>query len=170
MSIKLVSAALALTLAAGAVQAQSVNPGVEQLARSAGVDGLSIAQLIQLQEARRDNDAARIDFILSQAGAGASRAQDFDASSAPSAGLAQMEAALGVTTGRYTAAELIQLTEARKEKNDAKFAFILSGENRAAAPDASVVSPGKAQLAATLGVNAADFTLAELVAMMADLD
>lgn len=154
MSIKTLTTTIALVLAAGAASAQSVSSADIQLAASAGVQpGLySQAQLIQLVEARRDNDAAAVKFILGQAGTAATRA-DFGAVSPVT------------TTGGLTAIEQVQLNDAIRDNDRATVNYILSGENRKPAESASTVTPGKAQLAALVGVDPAKYTLAQLVAM-----
>lgn len=154
MSIKTLSTAVAFALVAGAAAAQTVSPGDAQLAALAGVEPgvYSRAQLIQLNEARRDGDANRVRFILGQTGADASRNEFGAASPVVGSGL--------------TAAEQLALTEARRENDRNTERYILSGANRAAvANPASVVTPGEAQLAALVGVDPADYTLAELVAL-----
>ena len=150
MSFKTLSTTIALILAAGAATAQTVSAGDAQLAASAGVaPGLyTNAQLVQLIEAKRDGDASRVSFILSQAGQ-------------PDGG------AIVSTSGGDSLSPVARetlLREAIRENDRQAIAFILSGESRAANP-ASVVTPGEAQLAAIAGVNPADFTLAELVAL-----
>ncbi len=156
--------ALATALSAGIA---SANPGVDQLAASAGVSAndFTQTQLIQLLDAQRDNDAERIAFIMSQAASGnASMTKTGDLVLSQDA---QMAAAAGVSPGRYTLNELQQLIVAKRDQDTATLNFILSGANRAAANPAGVVTPGQAQLAASLGVNASEYTLAELTELYA---
>ena len=74
-----------------------------------------------------------------------------------------MALALGVEPGRFTTAELMQIEEAKHENDRFRLDAILSGATRQTADHG--VTPGKVQLAALVGVNAADYTLAELTAM-----
>ncbi len=73
---------------------------------------------------------------------------------------AQLAALLGVNGAEFTTAELNNINEARRDGDVAKANYFLNHENRSAA---SENGQGKAQLAAQLGVNGADYTLAELV-------
>jgi hypothetical protein len=159
---------LVAALAAGAVSAQSISPGMAQLAASAGVspEGFTQPQLVRLLEAQRENDRQTIDFILSQRGSDLTRS---DMGSAPAAtpGAAQLAASLGVDAGQYSLNELIRLEEAQRENDDETTAFILSGQNRVESGNPAQ-NAGAQQLAALLGVNAADYTLAELTALYAD--
>lgn len=158
--------ALSAALGAGAVSAQSINPGVAQLAATAGVsaDRFTQAQLIQLIDAQRDNDRERINFILGQAGSDVSRSE---MGSPTSPGAAQLALSAGVEPGRFTQVELIRLIDAQRAEDTETVAYILSGDSRATTDDATI-SAGRAQLAASLGVNAADYTLAELSALYTD--
>lgn len=77
----------------------------------------------------------------------------------------QLAYSAGVEPGAYTRAEMIQIIDAKQEGETTRVNYILSGENRKAANPASVVTPGEEQLARAIGVDAADHTLAELVAL-----
>jgi hypothetical protein len=160
-------AALAAALTAGVASAQSVNPGVAQLAASVGVSATAFtpAQMIRLEQAQRENDQQTIDFILSQANGAVSRS---DKGASVSAGDVQLARIAGVEPGLYSTAELSRLIDAQRNDRSDEVNFILSGENRTAAADASVVTPGEAQIAAFLGVNPAEYTLAELTALAAE--
>ena len=163
--LTLTIAAVATALTAGIASAQSVSPGVAQLAASAGVSPTAYtqSQLIRLIEAQRNNDQQAIDFIMGQAGADVSRS---DKGASGSAGDAQLAALAGVEPGRFTTNELVRLIDAQRDNDRQEVDFILSGTNREG--EAAGISAGKAQLAAGLRVNPADFTLAELSAMFAD--
>ena len=154
MSQKFLPAVFAVVLASGAAFGQSVSPADAQLAASAGVEPgvYTTAQMIQIIEARHEGDAAQLAFLLGQSGPAATRT-NFTAvmTSVGSEGL--------------SFAEQIQLQEARHENDRATEAFILSGTNHRSALPASAVTPGEAQLAAIVGADPADYTLAELVAM-----
>ncbi|NEX47684.1 hypothetical protein [Pseudotabrizicola algicola] len=160
----LMISAAALALTAGIAAA---NPGVAQLAAIAGVspNAFTQAQLIQLIEAQRDNDDITVDFILSQAaGADVTRS---DMGTVSASGDAQLAASAGVEPGRFTANELQLLIEARQQNDNEMVDFILSGANRAQS-GTSVVTPGQAQLAASLGVDASQYTFSELTALYAE--
>lgn len=160
--ITLTTAALALT--AGLA---SANPGIDQLAAAAGVsaDGFTQTQLVQLLDAQRDNDTQRVQFILSQAGAGTVAISNMGPTGASSD--AQLAAKAGVEPGRFTVNELERLILADRENDTQTRAFILSGQNRVEAT--GTITPGMQQLAATLGVNAADYTLLELTEMYSEI-
>lgn len=148
---------VALTGAAAAASAQpGATPGDVQLALSAGVEPgkYTRAEMINIADARAEGDTARLNFFLS----GDNRRTEIP-------GNAQLAAAAGVPEGRYTAAELQRLIEARAEGDNATIRFILSGDNRRTPDPAEVVTPGEAQLAAAVGVDPAQYTLTELVAM-----
>lgn len=160
----LMISAAALALTAGIAAA---NPGIAQLAANAGVspEGFTQAQLIELRQAQLDNDDARVRFILSQAGDAMTRS-DMGAGVASSD--AQLAATAGVEPGVYTTNELKRLIEAKRNNDTQTINFILSGESRADANPASVVTPGQAQMAAVLGVDPSNYTLAELSALFAE--
>lgn len=148
--------ALATALSAGVAAA---NPGIEQLAASAGVSAADFTpdQLIRLVDAQRENDRRTIDFIMGQSKGTVSRSTMGESTSV---GAAQLALAAGVEPGRFTNAELIRLTRAQRDNETDEVAFILSGKNRVEA--SAGVSAGKAQLAASIGVNPQDYTLTEL--------
>ena len=75
-------------------------------------------------------------------------------------GAAQLAAQLGVSASEYTV-ELNQLAAAKRDGDQSTVDFLLSHGNRAA-EDAASVNPGKAQFAAQLGVDASQYTGAEL--------
>lgn len=163
----LIASAAVLAALSGAALASSpvagVSAGDAQLALNAGVEpGLySRAELIQIIDARRDNDKTAAQYFLS----GANRAS---ATGNDTAGAVQLALTAGVEPGTYTVPELIQIIDAKRENDTERLNFILSGTNRQG--ERAGISAGKAQLAATLGVDAADYTLAELVALTANDD
>lgn len=148
--------ALATALSAGVAAA---NPGLEQLAASAGVAAADFTpdQLIRLVDAQRENDRRTIDFIMGQSKGTVSRSTMGESTSV---GATQLALAVGVEPGRFTNAELIRLARAQRDNETDEVAFILSGKNRVEA--SAGVSAGKAQLAASIGVNPQDYTLTEL--------
>lgn len=78
-------------------------------------------------------------------------------------GLVQEAYLAGVQPGVYTAAELNRIQEAQRENDREELHFVLSGESRKPASPAYVVTEGEAMLAAIAGVDAADYTLSELI-------
>jgi len=161
----LMMSAAALALTAGIAAA---NPGTQQLAASAGVSATDYtqAQLIQLLEAQRDNDTARVRFIMAQAGQDSMTRSDMGAGVVSND--AQLAASAGVEPGRFTINELQRLILAQRENDTQSIDFILSGQNRAEGNPAEVVTPGQAQMAASLGVDASQYTMAELTQLYAD--
>ena len=81
----------------------------------------------------------------------------------------QLAKLAGVAPGTYSASELALIIDANKNKNAQYKAYILSGANRVASAEAAVVTPGEVQLAASLGVDPAQYTLAELISMTVSL-
>lgn len=163
----LITSTLVLAALSGAASAASLQPrynaGDAQLALSAGVapGEYSRAELINIIEARRDNDASRLNYYLS----GANRSEN----AANPAAVAQIAAEAGVRGGDYSVAELLRLIDARRDGDTNTVDFIV---NRAAKPanPAEVVTPGEAQLAAAIGVDPAQYTLAELIALQPQAD
>lgn len=86
-------------------------------------------------------------------GAGAASASEV------TAGQQQIANYLGVEAGAYSASELAQLLGARNSGDDFAYNNLL---DRAGAK-AETVSQGREQLAAQAGVNASDYTTAELI-------
>ena len=151
----LTPALIALTFAStGAAFAASPSSDA-QLAASAGVTAgeYTAAELQSIIDARRDNNMSALNFYLS----GANRTGDAQGDSS-----GQLAKIAGVAPGTYSASELAMIIEAQKDHNTSKAAFVLSGANRRVAADASVVTPGEAQIAASLGLDPAQYTLAEL--------
>lgn len=154
----LVLAAISGTALAASPQA-GLNAGDVQLALSAGVEPgrYTRAEILAILEARKDNATDTVNYYLS----GANRT----ATVGNAEGWAQLAATLGVEPGRFTPAELQRLDRALSDNDREEVAFILSGENRRTPNPAEVVTPGEAQLAAVIGVDPAQYTLAELVAL-----
>lgn len=166
MKTLLASAAI-LAAFSGAALASSPVPGVSagdaQLALTAGVEPgrYSRAELIRILDAKRENDAGAVQYYLSGANRTSAAGND-------SAGAVQLALTAGVEPGAYSVPELIQIIDAKRENDTELLNFILSGANRQGEREG--VSPGKAQLAASLGLNPADYTLAELAVLTADND
>jgi hypothetical protein len=154
----LTPALIALSFAGAANAAQPSNDA--QLAASAGVavGQYSASELQLIIEARKDNDASALSYYLS----GVNRA---DHGAGDTSG--QMAKLAGVQSGSLTAADLTNLNEARKDNDLNQAAFILSGVGHNAPAAADVVTPGKAQLAAALGLDPAAHTLSQLAALTA---
>lgn len=135
----------------------------DQLALSAGAQPGSVTRVaaIQIIDAKRENNplAARF-YQTEQSG--------LSTTNGASSGADQLAQNAGVEAGRFTSAELIQLIDAKRENDTQRVSYILSGENRASANPG--VTAGTQQLAALAGVNAADYTLAELVALQPTSD
>lgn len=74
-------------------------------------------------------------------------------------GVAQIAAQLGVNAADYTAPELGAMIAAKENGQQGTYAYFLNHVNRE--PEATV-NAGKAQFAAQLGVDPADYTGAEL--------
>ena len=165
MVAKTVIAVLALTVAAPAF----ANSGADQLALSLGVQpgALTASELTQLQAAVNDEDQDRVQFILDRAAGKVTRA---DTSGADfNSGKAQIAAQVGVDAASFSTNDLIRLKDAIQANDRETVAFILNGsDNGDVANDRGTVTPGKAQLAASLGVSAADYTTAELSKLYLD--
>ena len=158
--------ALATALSAGVASAQSVNPGVAQLAAEAGVPAgaLSTNDLYRLIEAQRSNDDATVRFLLDRV-AGSTNVSTMGANVSNDVQLAR---SAGVAPGLYSASDLIDIEEARREGDTSALNILLSGAKYS--PETARSDAGKAQLAASLGVNAADYSLAELTVLRAEME
>jgi hypothetical protein len=144
--------------------------GADQLSKQVGVPAgaYTVAQMIQLQYARRDGDKAAEAFILSQSGDAVSRSDKSGVGSA-SAGAEQLARQVGVTPGAYSVNEMIRLQDAIRENDSKTVAFILGGSNGGnTRNDIGIVTPAKVQLAASLGLDPAAHTTADLVARYLD--
>lgn len=157
--------AVALALSAGAVSASSVNPGKAQIAAQLGVDATEYTstELQLIAKARKDKEPLAEQFYLSHT----NRTVQSGDVGVVTLGKAQVAAQLGLDPAAYTSAELSLISSAR-ERNDVRAeAFYVNHENRVEGAAAGTVTPGQAQLAASLGVNPADYTLAELAVLKA---
>ena len=80
----------------------------------------------------------------------------------------QFAGVLGVDGDLYTMSELIRLENAISENDQTTVRWILDGGLKASAPeDPARVTPSEAQLAASLGLDPAQYTSAELSALYA---
>lgn len=75
----------------------------------------------------------------------------------------QMAAQLGVNAADYTLAQLVRLNTAVQDNDADEIAFVKAQAAGQIPATAGSVQPGQAQLAAQLGVNASDYTLAQLL-------
>jgi copper chaperone CopZ len=161
----LTSAALVATamVTAPVKASETVSPGHAQLAAQAQVDAedYTTAEIIAILDARSEGDTAGAEFVLSHA----NRAEPKPAE-AVTASEKQIAASLGVDAADYTHAELAAMSSARMADDDAIEAHVVSHANRAEPNPAEVVTAGEKQIAASLGVDPADYTLAELAKML----
>ncbi len=163
----ILASTLAIAALSGVANASSpavaTGPGDVQLALSAGVEPgqFTRSELLNILDARSENDTTKLNFYLT----GENRVQGQPSS----ASIGQLAASAGVRDGDFTAAQLSQLAEARRENDVTTVNFILNGSAKPAAA-AEVVTPGEAMLAAIVGVDPAQYTLAELVALQPQAD
>ena len=153
----LTPALLSLALAGSAFAGAPVADTQAALAEGVQPGQYTAAEVQAINDARTENDAAKLNYYLT----GANRAE---ANAAATIGSAQLAAIAGVAPGHYTVAELQQIIDAKKDNDAARLNFILSGANRGGPVGTSDVTPGKAQLAAIAGLDPATHTVAELVA------
>ncbi len=134
----------------------------DQLAMSLGVEPgeYTLSELVQLQTAMEEGDQKKIDFIM--AGGGTTVPE-----SAVSPAQIQLATELNVDPANFSYAELVQLRQARLTGDIQEEGFILSGENDIISTQ-SFVSPGQAQIAASLGLDPTEYTLAELASIAAE--
>ena len=150
-------AAAALALGTSALAAHAATPAAEQLAAKLGLnaDAYSVTELNIIDQALRDGDANTVNLYVK----GGNRVAAADS---VTRGRAQLAAILGLDPAQYSLTELSIIDSARKAKNADLAAFYTSGRNRDIRGGVGEASPGKTQLAASLRVNAADYSLAEL--------
>ncbi len=155
--------AAAMLLFGGSALAQGVSPGAEQIARSIGVDAadFTLAELVQLNSAREDGDRALERAILSRV-----RGATVSTMSAPPPARVSLAAKLKVRPSEMSFGEMMVLQAARSSGAPGPEAAFWSNRNPAnPSRNPGHVSRGEAQIAAALGVDPADYTLAELTAM-----
>lgn len=150
-------AAAALALGTSALAAHAASPAAEQLAAKLGLnaDAYSVTELNIIDRALQEGDANTANLYLK----GGNRVAS---GNSVTAGSAQIAANLGLDPSKYSLAELTIIDSARKAKNDDLAAFYTSGRNRDIRGGIGEVGEGKAQLAASLRVNPADYSLSEL--------
>lgn len=133
-----------------------------QLAASAGVQPgqYTAAELNNIIVARRENDLSALNYYLS----GVNR----ESTAAQNIGSAELARAAGVPAGEFTVNELNVIIAAKRDGDFALAEYYATGKNRLPANEASVVTPGEAMLAALVGVDPAQYTLAELAQKQKD--
>lgn len=157
--------ALALAATAGAAAAMDApSQGAAMLARINGVapGAYEVSDLVRLGEARRSVDEGHVvRHILDRGRTGiAGRA----ATAGAGAEAAQLARSVGEAPGRLGIDELAALDAAQSEANaDHVARFISGGGLRADTGDSRGSGAARAQIAAALNLDAADFTLAQLV-------
>ncbi len=151
------TAAFVLTAAAPALAS-------DQFANSLNLDAgsYSTAELVALRSAMENDNQAAANFILN---GGADR-------TASDIGSAQLAASVGVEPGVYTTAELVALKSAMDSDDQSAVRFIKanpggSDTSFVVSSKGSEISGGRAQLAASLGVDASDYSVAQLTRLKA---
>ncbi|WP_339108310.1 hypothetical protein [Thioclava sp. GXIMD4216] len=163
MKLTKFAAAAILGLTASATVAAAAPLNYPMLARN-GVDvtQYSDAEARQINTALRDGDVSTARYYINHE----DRAVEHTADVNP--GTAQLAAQLGLNPGNYTTAELEKVSTSLRNDNIEAVAFVVKHEDRAVPGAKGVVTPGKAQIAAQLGVNPADYTDAQLDKMLLD--
>ena len=158
-------AAVALALTAGAVGAGPVNPGKAQIAAQLGLDpaAYSSTELQLITKARKENEPRSEQFYVTHT----NRAIQSGDVGVATEGKAQVAAQLGLDPAAYSSAELSLINAARERDDRLAEAFYVNHDNRNGASEAASLTPGHVQLAASLGVNAADYTTSELAVLKA---
>jgi hypothetical protein len=165
-----ITTALALAIAAPAV-------ANDQLARSLGVEPgafntAELATLKGLAESGVSTDRETAAVLAGLFSRGVVSTQSVDAT-----GNAQLADSLGLDSGAFTAAELATI-KGLVEQRTTEDAFAIAdrvargGEGVASTQSVGGISAGQAQLAATLGLDPAEYSLAELAVIkgQAELD
>lgn len=158
-------AAIALALTAGAVSASQVNPGKAQIAAQLGLDpaAYSSTELQLIAKARKQDEPRTEQFYLTHT----NRAVQSGDVGVVTEGKAQIAAQLGLDPAAYSSAELSLINAARERDDHRAEAFYLNHENRSETSEGASLTPGHVQLAASLGVNPADYTTSELAVLKA---
>ena len=147
------------------VAALSLSAALPALANGVHVDTsqYTAAEQAFLKTADWQEDRAQINAILngeSSVGITAS------SKSAPSSGAEQLAHSVGVDAGAYSLADLATLKTANPEESRNLISATLNQATSDTLSDG--VTPARAQIAASLGVDASDYTLPELVSMKGD--
>jgi D-serine deaminase-like pyridoxal phosphate-dependent protein len=143
----------------------------DQLAARAGVEpgAYSTAQLIQMITALEEGDNAAYRFVRDGGAEVVSSQSPFGGARPRNDNLA---ATAGVEPGAYSTAQLIQMIMALEEGDNIAYRFVRDGGAEVVSSQSPgglrPVSQGKAQLAASLGVDPNDYSVAELADMYID--
>ncbi|GAA0302934.1 hypothetical protein [Rhodovulum strictum] len=155
-------------LVLGAAQAQSVNGGAAQLALQIGVTPgeYSVAQLVRMRTALEDGNMTEFRHIRDRL-----RHGGFSTNTAPSVGRVALAERMEIDANEMSYADTLLLGMAKSTGQTGPVAaFWKNRDPNNPSRRASYVSPGEAQIAAGLGVDPADYTLAELVQMKVEAD
>ena len=158
MRNSMIALTMTAVLAAGAAGAQSITAGTAQLTAQIGVDAsqYSSGEIAAMWANARDNNFAGNKVMSEPKELGY-----------VNAGTAQLAAQAGVAPGTLSAGELEAVIEqGRKYGPRAEAKLIAAKTTPSERPE---ISAGQAQLAAQLGVNPADYTVAELTALRAQV-
>ncbi len=139
-----------------------------QYARSAGVQpgAYAVAAISEMRRIAEDGSGDGGDMRLKRLQAKATTVT-FAAKNEPSQGRNALAASAGIPAGGVTSHQLHQLLRAQEDREDVVVRRILSDIAGVRSTPAGV-SPGRVQIARSLGVNAADHSLAELVRMQVE--
>lgn len=150
-------------IAASAVLAATASAALAGSATDPRYDAsqYSASEVAVIENALRNGDTQTAKFYID----GGNRTATTDA---VTPGRAQIAAKLGLDPAQYTLSELSIIDSALTAKNTTLADFYISGRNRDIRGGVGEVSEGKAQLAAALRVNAADYSLNQLTAMYLD--
>ena len=135
----------------------------DQLALSLGVEpgAYSLNELAQLKAAMDSDDQARIRAILNGS----------EAISTQSLGITpghqQLAASIDVDPNDFSTAEIVAIRAAIEDDDATRARFLMNGD-AVVSTRSFGFSAGHEQIARSLGVNPADYTLAELTEMKAD--
>lgn len=165
----IIAAATIAATATSAFAMDAPSQGARMLAALSGVDAgvYSVNELVQLDDALSDDDLnsnSNVNYILNEGHSSVSSRDDFSASLvSTSAGADQLALNAGVAPGTYTVAELILIDGVDGGDERAYGEFIRDGGLRNDSAASVSISPAHQQLAGSLNVDAADFTLSQLV-------
>ena len=128
-----------------------------QLASAAGVAAgeYTTAELQNIITARRENDATSEKFYLTHT----------NRNEAAGDAAGQLAKLAGVAQDKYSANELQRIITAKVNNDQQTVAFVVSGAGRNTTDTLGSVTAGKAQLAGALGLNPADYTIAQLITL-----
>ncbi|OSP53540.1 hypothetical protein [Pseudoruegeria sp. SK021] len=151
-------AAVALAVSAGAAFASD---GADQLARNLGVQPgvYSLADLVALKGADTDTQSRKAMSYILESGANGGVTRGATAASL------QLSNALGVASNTYTTTELVAISAAERDDNEAEARYYTDGGLARSTGTISASNAAYQKLEATLNIDAADYTLAELIVL-----